>query len=262
MTKSNLENFVYSSDSNITPIKKQAESSRPKNIFLLTQCVENFGVLDAAILADLYYWIAKGDEPWRKAQTHADLFAVNEKTIRTHSKDLAVKRECFGRRISMLNNGKQGACKYFPTKAKNSKILKEQYTALFNQGFKKTDFGEFMGNEVKEAPDFITLPVAYIERLKNINLAYLLARLYWITFSESPSLTFRFNSQNKLSKVMMINRTTLMRYLDFLQLHGYLSHVTQSNGITICINDDSELYEQMSVWISKNQEAREEAIMG
>jgi hypothetical protein len=261
MTKSNLENFAYSSDSNITPIKKQAKSSRPKNIFLLTQCVKLFGVLDAAILADLYYWIAKGDEPWRKAQEHADLFAVNEKTIRTHSKDLAVKHKCLGRKISMLKNGKQGACKYFPTKSKSSQALKAQYIALFNQGFKKTDFGKALEEEVKEVPDFITLPVAYIERLKDINLAYLLARLYWITFSENPSLTFRFKSQNKLSKVMMINRTTLMRYLDFLQQNGYLSHTTQSNGITICINDDSDLYELLSDWIYRNQVAREDMIM-
>jgi hypothetical protein len=247
--------------SNITPIKKRGESSRPTNLFLLTQCVESFGVLDAAILADLYYWIAKGDEPWRKAQEHADLFAVNEKTIRNHSKDLAVKRECFGRRISMLKNGKQGACKYFPTKSGNSKSLKEQYIALFNQGFKKTDFGKVLEQEVIEVPKFITLPVAFIERLKDINLAYLLARLYWITFSENPNPIFRFSSQNKLAKTMLLNRTTLKRYLDFLQKNYYLTHTLQSNGIVITINQDSDLYELLNDWIYRNQETRDDMIM-
>jgi hypothetical protein len=210
--------------SNVTPIKKRGESSRPTNLFLLTQCVELFGVLDAAILADLYYWIAKGDEPWRKAQEHADLFDVNEKTIRIHSKDLSDKHKCLGRKISILKSGKQGACKYFSTKSENSKSLKAQYIALFNQGFKKTDFGKALDQEVIEVPNFITLPVAFIERLKDINLAYLLARLYWITFSEHPN-------------------------------------TLQSNGIVITINQDSDLYELLNDWIYRNQVAREDMIM-
>ncbi|MDO6691803.1 hypothetical protein Q4574_00845 [Aliiglaciecola sp. 3_MG-2023] len=247
--------------SNVTPIKKRGESARPENIFLLTRCVEIFGILDAAILADLYYWIAQGKEPWRKAQEHADLFAVNEKTIRAHSKYLAEKHKCFGRRISMLKNGKQGACKYFPTKSENSKALKEQYYALFNNGFKKTDFGKFMAEEVIEVPKYITLPIAFIERLKNINLAYLLARLYWITFSENPDPVFRFRSQAKLARAMLLNRTTLLRYLNLLEDYKYLTHSDQANGIVISINTDSDLYEILSDWIVDNQEARVELIM-
>jgi hypothetical protein len=247
--------------SNVTPIKKRGESSRPINLFLLTQCVKLFGVLDAAILADLYYWIAKGDEPWRKAQEHADLFAVNEKTIRIHSKDLSDKYKCLGRKISMLKNGKQGACKYFPTKSENSKSLKAQYVALFNQGFKKTDFGKVLEQEVIEVPNFITLPVAFIERLKDINLAYLLVRLYWITFSENPNPVFRFSSQNKLAKAMLLNRSTLIRYLDFLQKYDYLTHTLQNNGIEITINQDSDLYELLNDWIYRNQVTREDMIM-
>ena len=245
----------------IVPIKKRATSARPTNLFLLTQCVELFGVLDAAILAELYYWIAQGDEPWRKAQEHADLFAVNEKTIRRHSIDLANKHQCFGRRDSMLKNGKKGACKYFAKKSGNSKALKEQYQALFNRGFKKTDFGEYMAGEVIEVQRYVTLPVAYIERLKDIELAYLLARLYWVTFSENPSLEFRFSSQNKLAKAMFMNRTTLMRNLDLLQEYGYLKHYGRTNGIIIHINGEADLYELMNVWITEKQELREELIM-
>jgi hypothetical protein len=245
----------------IVPIKRRVTSARPTNLFLLTQCVELFGVLDAAILADLFYWIAQGDEPWRKAQEHADLFAVNEKTIRLHSINLAVEHGCYGRRDSMLKNGKKGACKYFAIKTGNSKALKDQYHALFNRGFKKTDFGEFMAGEVTEVPKYITLPVAYIERLKDINLAYLLARLHWITFSEDPSPVFRFSSQNKLAKAMLLNRTTLMRYLDLLQVYKHLTHTEHDNGIVISINQDSDLYELMNDWIGEKQELREALIM-
>tara|TARA_R110001583_G_scaffold31348_2_gene107273 strand:+ start:1275 stop:2033 length:759 start_codon:yes stop_codon:yes gene_type:complete len=244
----------------IRPKERRATSARPTNLFLLTQCVELFGVLDAAILAELYYWIAKGDEPWRKAQEHADLFSVNEKTIRRHSIDLAKKHQCFGRRDSMLKNGKKGACKYFAKKGGNSKALKEQYQALFNRGFNKTDFGECMTGEVVEVQRFVTLPVAFIERLKDIEQAYLLARLYWITFSENPSLEFRFSSQNRLAKAMFMNRTTLMRYLDLLQEKNYLEHSCSTSGIVILINGEADLYELMDIWVSEKQELREELI--
>ena len=60
---------------------------------------------------------------------------------------------------------------------------------------------------------------------------------------------------------MLLNRSTLKRYLDFLQKHYYLSYTLQSNGIVITINQDSDLYELLNDWIYRNQETREDIIM-
>lgn len=246
-------------------MSKRNEASKPEVIFMMKGCIREFGVLQAAIIADVMYWIVQGKEPWIKAQKHADWFYVNEKTIRTNSKELAEHR-CFGRRTSHLKNGKKGACKYFPIKSTNYKTIYNFYFAMFNRENKTTDLGKFAGcdTQVKEVADFVTFPLIYLDEIGDITTAYLLAKLHWVTFSDEPSLSFRYSSKSTLARAMNLNRTTMGRHLEWLSNNCYIDYQEddKGNGIKIRVNESIHLYSEMLNWVEANQQKRREGVLG
>lgn len=243
-------------------MSKTNEASKPESIFLMKECVKTFGVLKAAIIADVMFWIIQDKEPWIKAQKHADWFHVNEKTIRSNSKGLA-KHGCFGRRISHLKNGKQGACKYFPVKQPNYRTIYNFYYAMFNNNNPNSDLGKFTGgdSEVREVANFVTFPLLYIEEIGDVTTAYILTKLYWITFSKDPSLIIRYRSKTRFGHAMHLDRNTAMRHLKWLSENGYVDYIDYDSGIKITVQENNFLYSIMQNLIEVSQQKRNDGIM-
>ena len=146
---------------------------------MLDQIIKNTGLLDAAIIGDLFYWIAKGEKPWRNYNDYAQLFNVSIKTIQTRSSFLTEDLRYLSRTRTRMNNGHLVAYKYASNATKNSKILKGMYIDILNNSSINRDYGEFDPNcqEYKEIPNIQLLLPDTIQLTKCYKQAYLLDRI-------------------------------------------------------------------------------------
>ena len=247
--------------SNIIKMPKASLSTRPEKIFLLDQVVEKFSVLDAAIAGELYYWIAKGEQPWRVVSDYATWFLVNEKTIRLNIKNLDAAK-FFKVTRTRMRSGSYGANKFGKSNSGNSKALLNEYLALLNNNFESKDFGEFDPDEpaFKEIPKFQLLFIKTIQEVGDLKAAYIFDRICWALNTKCQESLY-FRSLSHFAKWSNMDRKTAQRKLDYLAAHKHVETEMTQGRLTVTAYEESLAYCRFSNFIEEKEEARKDGIM-
>ena len=246
--------------SNVIKMPKASKSTRPDKIFLLDQVVEKFSVLEAAIAGDLYYWIAKGEQPWRVVSDYSTWFEVNEKTIRLKIKNMD-SAKFFNVTRTRMRSGSYGANKFSKSNSNSSKALFNGYTSLLNNEFEGKDFGEFDPNEpsYKEIPRFQMLFLETIHEVGDLKAAYLLDRICWAMNTRGQSSLY-FRSVSHFAEWSNLDRKTAQRKLEYLETAGLLESETTQTELVINAYEESPAFFRFSTYIEDKEEARHEGI--
>jgi hypothetical protein len=245
---------------NVIPMRKASISTCPDKIFLLDQVVEKFSVLDAAIAGELYYWIAKGEQPWRVVSDYATWFLVNEKTIRLNIKNLDAKK-FFKVTRTRMRSGSYGANKFSKSNSGNSKALVGMYVSLLNNNFESKDFGEFDPNEpeYRETPKFQILFLKTIQEVGDLKAAYILDRICW-AFNCYCEESRGFNSMTHFARWANLDRKTAERKLRFLEKNGFLESKESGGNLVITVFEVSPAYSRFANYQEEKAESRKNGI--
>lgn len=213
-------------------------TTRPEKIFLCDQVIQYTSILDAAIIGDLYYWIAKGKKPWRKASDYENLFCVNEKTIRNRFTSLTSEYRYLNRKRPRLDNGGYGAYQFSSNNTGNSKALVSIYQGILNNSDIKHDFGDFdpSDTDYREIPRTQLLLVCSIEQTNCIKSAYLLDRLCWAMVSRCQDELYLSNKAH-LARWSGIKYKTAFRLIERLKKLGLADFAYKSGQLVIWAND-------------------------
>lgn len=246
----------------IVPFKKpyKAASTRPDKIFLLDKIVQEHSVLDAAIAGELYYWIAKGEKPWRIVSDYAQWFNVNEKTIRLNIQNLGLDK-FFKITRTRMRSGSFGANQFSTTQSCNGKALNGLYISLLNNNFDSKDFGEFDPDEpnYKEIPRFQLLYLDTIKEVGDLKAAYLLDRICWASNARrSDSLYFR--SKAHFARWSNMDRKTAIRKLNFLEENGQLECDEIHAQLVVRVYEVSPAFSRFCDFMENTSESRIEAL--
>lgn len=201
--------------------KNKMSTVCPEKIFLCNQVIELSGLLDAAIIGDLFYWLAKGEKPWRRAEDYAEMFKVNVKTILRHFDRLADELKYISRKRTRLNNGKYGAYSFSVNKTASSKALLSIYQSILQNSDIANDFGEFNHEEpeYREVPSIQLLHIGSITVLDCYKSSYLLGRLCWAEIARGQD-ELHFFSKAHFASWSGLQRNTALRVLDKLRSKG------------------------------------------
>lgn len=223
-------------------INTQLKTKRPEKIFLCEQIIQNHSLLDAAIIGELYFWIAKFGKLWRRAEDYEELFHVNEKTIRNHLILLSEVSRYLDRKRPRLNNGGFGAYEFTSNNTKSSKALLAMYQGILNNSDIKNDFGAFDPSDTnyKEIPRTQLLLIASIEQTKCIKSAYLLDRLCWAMVSRGQNELY-FSNKAHFARWSSIKYKTAFRIIERLKQLGLADFDYKSGQLVIWANDCSSL---------------------
>ncbi|MED5236155.1 MAG: hypothetical protein VYD79_12880 [Pseudomonadota bacterium] len=233
----------------------------PEKIFLCDQVIELSSLLDAAIIGDLFYWLAKGEKPWRKAEDYAEMFNVDAKTILRHFDRLTDELKYLSRRRTRLNNGKYGAYRFSDNQTKSSKALLSIYKGILQNSDIANDFGEFNQEEpeYKEVPSIQLLHIGSIAELKCYKSSYLLGRLCWAEIARGQEELF-FASKSHFTNWTGLQRKTAIRVLDKLKGKGLIDYVCSDNSFIVRTNSCS-LHNFFTSYMDEKQEVRKEKIV-
>lgn len=247
--------------SNIIKMPKASKSVRPEKLFLLDQVVEKFSVLEAAITADLFYWIFKVEKPWKVVSDYAGWFGVNEKTIRRNIINLA-DAKCFKVNRTRMRSGSFGANQFSKSNSGNSKVLYDLYASLFNNNFDSKDFGEFTPDEsdYKECPRFQILFVDSIDEVEDIKAAYLLDRICWAMIARGQSELY-FSSEAHFSRWANLDRKTSKRKLDHLRQKGMANYGQYGNRLVVSASEECSAFARFSYFMEEKEECRKVGIV-
>lgn len=217
-------------------------TTRPEKIFLCDQVIQYTSILDAAIIGDLYYWIAKGKKPWRKASDYENLFRVNEKTIRNRFNSLTNEYRYLNRKRPRLDNGGFGAYQFSSNNTSNSKTLVSIYQGILNNSDINHDFGDFDPSETdyREIPRTQLLLTSSIEQTNCIKSAYLLDRICWAMVSRCQGELY-FSNKAHLARWSSIKYKTAFRLIESLKTLGLADFDCKSGQLIIWANDCSSL---------------------
>ena len=233
----------------------------PEKIFLCNQVIELNGLLDAAIVGDLFYWLAKGEQPWRKAEDYAEMFKVDAKTILRHFDRLTDELKYLSRKRTRLNNGKYGAYRFSDNQTKSSKALLSIYKGILQNSDIANDFGEFNQEEpeYKEVPSIQLLHIGSIADLKCYKSSYLLGRLCWAEVARGQEELF-FASKSHFASWSGLQRKTAIRVLDKLKLKGVIDYVCSDESLIVRTHRCS-LHDFFTSYMDEKQEVRKENLM-
>ncbi|WP_370243700.1 hypothetical protein [Marisediminitalea sp.] len=243
-------------------MKTNTRSTRPVKVFLLDQVVENLSVLDAAIVGDLYYWIAKDLNPWRNADDYAKFFKVNEKTVRSRLQLLSDHHKYFKRRRTRMKSGYLGAYEYSACQNSNSVALKGIYKRLLEKCSSLSDFGKFdpEWSEVQEIPEFQVLTLSSIESCGDIKSAYLLCRLAWgQAVHEQGELCFR--SIKHFEKWSNLGERTAQRHLEKLEAKGFATSSKVGSDFMVSVYQSNSDVLDIEDFLNNVQQNRFDSIM-
>lgn len=221
---------------------KQLSTTRPEKIFLCDRVIRNNSLLDAAIIGDLFYWIAKGKEPWRKAEDYEVLFHVNEKTIRRHFEIISQDLRYLNRSRPRLNNGGFGAYKFHANKTSSSRFLLSTYEGILLNSDIKHDYGDFDPYEpdYREIPDMQLLLVNSIEQTRNISAAYILDRICWALVVRGQDELY-FSSKAHFAKWTSFKYKTALRTLDRLRALDIADFEHRGSQLVVWVNECNSL---------------------
>lgn len=235
-------------------------TARPEKLFLNHQVIEHNGVLTAAIVGDLFYWLAKGAKPWRLARDYAELFNVNEKTIRLHFDKLVDELNYISRARTRMGDGKLGAYQFKANSKADSKALLSIYKSILNNSNIKGDFGEFDPNcpDYKEIPTTQLLLMSTVAETRCIKSAYLLDRINWALVARyQDELCFR--DKGHLSNWLGLPYKTAGRLLDRLTNLGMVSYEIKNDQLIVAsyTNSSRDFFES---YMSDKHESRSTAV--
>lgn len=213
-------------------------TTRPEKIFLCDQVIQYTSILDAAIIGDLYYWIAKGKKPWRKASDYENLFRVNEKTIRNRFNSLTNEYRYLNRKRPRLDNGGFGAYQFSSNTTDNSKALLTIYQGILNNSDIKQDYGEFdpYDTNYREIPHTQLLLITSIEQTRCIKSAYILDRLCWAMVKRGQDELY-FSNKAHLARWSSIKYKTAFRLIERLKKLGLADFEFRSGQLVIWANN-------------------------
>lgn len=206
----------------------------PEKIFLCNQVIEQSSLLDAAITGDLFYWLAKGDKPWRKAADYAQIFKVDSKTILRHFDHLTDDLKYLSRKRTRLENGKYGAYKFSANQTQNSKALLSIYKSILQNSDIEKDFGKFDQEvaDYAEIPSIQLLHIGAVSELGCYKSAYLLGRFCWAEVARGQDALY-FSNKNHVAKWAGLKRKTALRVLDKLKERGLITYSYSDAGFEV-----------------------------
>ncbi|MCW8108077.1 hypothetical protein OPS25_06165 [Alteromonas ponticola] len=241
--------------------ERKVLTKRPEKIFLFDTVVNYQGVLGAAMTGDIYYWIAKGYNPWKCAEDYAEMFYVNEKTIRRKLRTLFEEQGYFHRKRTRMNSGWLGAYEYSHVNSHNSNALKELYTKLLTNNSPDHDFGEFdgCGNDYKEIPSFQILTIDSIDTTQDIKSAYLLCRISWAQSARGQTELY-FRSNAHFEYWSNLGRGTAYRHLQKLRQLGVVTYNYSGSQFVVRASEDDPTVIYMESYMMDKQEVRAEAL--
>jgi hypothetical protein len=234
----------------------------PPKIFILDQLVQIQGVLGAALIGEIYFWIAKAElqqnkNPWKLNCNYASWFNKHERTIgrkleRLHSIGW------LDRKRSRHPKGYLWGYTYTKANNQNSDIILNYYKSFIKNEFVTNDHGNFDPNDTdaKENPTFQMLHTSSIAELGDLDEAYVLDRLSWIFHSrEDTQLSYR--SYNHLSSALNMKPKKVIGIIHKLERKQLLSNSECVNGyreLKLC--EDGKSYQRMSEYLYEHIEKR------
>ena len=240
--------------------KPKAQASRPEHLFLFNDLVGSVGLVKAAILSDIYYWLAQGKEPWRTYENWSSWLCVNRKTI-ARNVDQLVSIETISRKRTRLFNGGLGAYQFSLTKHENSKYVLGLHKGFFANEYSSNDLGSMEKGKVSK-PKFQMVQVDSIEKLGDLTLAYIVNGLAW-TAASLEAEAVNYYSISFLAKRLNLERKTLKRNLDSLEERGLLNMKFNGRQVSIeLFNEANEVQENHYGWSEGVREKRIEGFDG
>lgn len=246
--------------SNVIKLPKATRSTRPEKIFMLDQVVQGYGILQAAITGELYFWIAKNNKPWRVMSDYAQWFGVSEKTIRRNVDNL-VAEKFFRKSRTRLGQGQFGANQFTKLSSNNSETLVAYYQSLIANTFDSNDFGDYDhdGSEYRDIPEFQMLFIDTIHEVGDIKAAYLLDRICWGGNANAGAMAFR--SDPHFARWANMDRKTAERKLKQLQRQNLVMTATKSNHLFVQANQSSRAFERHQDFMTNKEELRSAGIL-
>lgn len=238
--------------------KTIAQASKPERLFLFNDLIGRVGLVQAAILSDLYFWFSKDIEPWRTYENWSSWLCVNRRTIARQVDLLESNTVTIKRKRTRLRGGGLGAYKFSPTEHENSKYSSSLYNGLFTNEFSTNDLGSLERDKVSK-PKFQMLYVDSIESLGGLTSAYIVNSLAWTAVNLDEEV-IQYYSISSLAKRLNIGRITLKRNLDKLEEQGLVSLEFDGRKIAIeLLKDAYQVQEDFLVWLEDVREKRIEA---
>lgn len=214
--------------------KTKAQANTPDRLFLYGGLVSRFGLVQAAIISDLYFWFAKGVQPWRTYQNWADWLSVSTKTIARQVEQLANKAEVVNRTRTRLKGGGLGAYQFSLANSEESKYIYKLYSELTTNKHSTNDLGSLDG-ECIGAPSYQMVYVESISRLGGLELAYVVNCLAW----SSANYIDHYSSVSYLATRFSLNRKSLTRYLAKLEALNLIALKNDEDRVFITLKGEA-----------------------
>lgn len=231
--------------------KAPAQAKIPDRLFLYGELVDELGVIQAAILSDLYFWFVKGEQPWRTYQNWSDWLGVSTKTIARQVERLVNSTEAINRKRTILSSGGKGAYKFSLSNTKKSKYIFQLYSELASNKHSTNDLGSIDGESIS-SPNYQMVYVNSIGKFGGLELAYVVNCLAW----NSANCIDNYSSISYLAERLNLNRTSLKRYLNGLNDLGLLS--LNSDGRRVFVTLEGEANQVAKDFFEWNEAIREE----
>jgi len=245
--------------------KTKSLSTRPEKIFIYDAAIQRYGLLKAAIVGELYYWLAIEKKPFRRYQDHAVLFHVSRACAGYAHTSLTDKSNLFKRnQPRSKKHGGKLAYNYEIGSDEFCAELKDNYRSIIRNEKRKSDFGEFYA---PDEPMFNlhakthTILTDIIDEFADLNKAYIYTRLCWFSYTaEVGSNHFSFNSIASLANLLGLNRTTLTRRLDELVELDCIEYEISVHHLSVLLHSNNQCYEIYQNWINGVNEKRTDGI--
>ncbi|MFW8589879.1 hypothetical protein ACOI22_03655 [Glaciecola sp. 2405UD65-10] len=239
----------------------KARSTRPLKIFLQHQIIVKDGLLDAIIIGELFYWIAKQESPWRNAGDYSAWLMTNPDTILSKFKSICETNQYLRRDRTRMKNGYLGAYKFNANKTQDSKTLKEIYSSILNNSNINIDYGEFNPDEpsYKEIPESQLIVLDTIDLVGCYKQAYILDRISWALVSRCADNLY-FRSKQHFDDWCGLGTKTGQRLLAKLTAKGFAFGKSANNQFVVYADKDTSSYQFFSEYMCDKQQTRKASI--
>lgn len=235
-------------------------SSTPNIIFVHEWAINEYGLLNAAILGEFLYWFAIGKKKFfRRTEDHAKLFQLSKSAIGDRHKALHDAGILSRKRPYSKKHGGQLAYDYWLNQTNEADFLLSEYRGILckesNRGI--SDFGtpNFEENEAKTAlvkPKIVTVFTSVVYYLNDFTTAYLYCFLLWISNNKDYETGLRLNNKSHLARLTNLKRATADRRLKKLRELDLLSYrECEYNEVEITFNRNVTFYKEYSDYHDK-----------
>lgn len=226
-------------------------SVKPKKIFIYQGAVSKYGLLNAAIIGELFYWFSIGKNKfYRRAKDHAEIFHCSRSAISNHHKQLYDAGVIERSRPYSKKHGGRLAYDYTIKDSQEARLLLSQYKFLLNKASDKgtSDFGQpnFESNDSQTAvirPWMATVFTSVIDEIQDLTTAYLYSRLAWLSNNADYQGGATFNNKKALAEWAILQRATTDRHLRKLEALNLIEVIVYpDHAINIRFNINASLY--------------------